>query len=149
MDIGTAIVALFFPMIVWIGIVAAIVAVVRGNFATYSKGKPAGRQPVGRTVPYGSRRVSDYPRPQKGIFDMKPTRPKSKSAFSKRDNDFDTYTARGRKKDFVGGYDKKFTNGQSYRRARGMQFSHTYNGHEPWDKCLPKEKDPWDKDFYV
>ena len=55
-----------------------------------------------------------------------------------------------RKKDFVSGYDRKLkTDRVSQHRAQRRQYSHTYDGHEPWDKCMPKEKDPWDKDFYV
>ena len=34
------------------------------------------------------------------------------------------------------------------KRGENMRFSHVYDGHEPWDKCIPPEKDPWDKDFY-
>ena len=34
------------------------------------------------------------------------------------------------------------------KRGENMRFSHIYDGHEPWDKCIPPEKDPWDKDFY-
>ena len=34
------------------------------------------------------------------------------------------------------------------KRGENMHFSHIYDGHEPWDKCIPPEKDPWDKDFY-
>ena len=92
---------------------------------------------------------------QKGLFDMKlgkGTEKKQKSGdFGMfRSTDFDDYSAMGRKKDFVSGYDKKFARGgRRTQRAAGMQYSHTYNGHEPWDKCLPKEKDPWDKDFYA
>lgn len=34
-----------------------------------------------------------------------------------------------------------------FAKSRIKQYSHTFEGHEPWDSCLPKEKDPWDKDF--
>lgn len=34
------------------------------------------------------------------------------------------------------------------KSGENMRFSSTYDGHEPWDKCIPPEKDPWDKDFY-
>ena len=62
---------------------------------------------------------------------------------------YDKYdTKRKRGQDFVSGYDRKYSGGVSQRRAADMQFSHVYDGHEPWDDCLPKEKDPWDKDFY-
>ena len=44
------------------------------------------------------------------------------------------------------GYDRTYIDTQSNRRR---QYSHTFDGHEPWDDCLPKEKDPWDKDFYA
>ena len=68
-------------------------------------------------------------------------------------SDFDDYSAvraRGPKTDYVSGYDRNYADGSSARRYNlGMQYSHTYDGHEPWDDCLPKEKDPWDKDFYT
>jgi len=140
----------FIPMLIWIGIVAGIVAAVKGNF----RRKSSQRQPMARrrTAP---RRMPQRPQMQKGLFDMKTDKnsPKPKISFSMgksfRNTDYDEYTARGRRKDVVTGYDRKISGGTSYRRAAGMQFSHTYDGHEPWDKCLPKEKDPWDKDFYT
>ena len=68
-------------------------------------------------------------------------------------SDYDNYEkhrARGRSKDYTTGYDKRYSKGGTgYRQSKSMQYSHTYDGHEPWDDCLPKEKDPWDKDFYV
>ncbi len=47
------------------------------------------------------------------------------------------------------GYSRKNSYGAAYRKARNMRFSHMYDGHDPWDDCIPKEKDPWDKDFYA
>lgn len=65
-----------------------------------------------------------------------------------KNTEFDTYRAKGLKKDFVSGYDKKYSDGTvRHYHSENMQYSHTYDGHEPWDSCLPKEKDPWDKDF--
>lgn len=151
----------FFPMVIWIGIIAAIITAVKGNFkrtsrpgqSADSRRKPAVNK-AGR--PQTSIRTSgNRPQMQKGLFDMdtgeKPAKPKMTFSLGKsfRNTDFDEYTARGRRKDVVTGYDRKISGGTSYRRAAGMQFSHTYDGHEPWDECLPKEKDPWDKDFYT
>ncbi len=65
-----------------------------------------------------------------------------------KNNEFDTYQAKGVKKDFVSGYDKKYSSRTvRHNHSQDMQYSHTYDGHEPWDSCLPKEKDPWDKNF--
>ena len=58
-----------------------------------------------------------------------------------------TFAGRERRNDrTVTGYDRNFV---SSRSESARQYSHTYDGHEPWDDCLPKEKDPWDKDFYA
>ena len=43
---------------------------------------------------------------------------------------------------------KKTRYAHKVKRGENMRFSHIYDGHEPWDKCIPPEKDPWDKDFY-
>lgn len=53
-------------------------------------------------------------------------------------------------KNYDAGYDRRYekdTGGIRYEQSRIKKLSHTFDGHEPWDKCIPKEKDPWDKDF--
>ena len=58
-----------------------------------------------------------------------------------------TFAGKERRNDrTVTGYDRNFV---SSRSETARQYSHTFDGHEPWDDCLPKEKDPWDKDFYA
>lgn len=72
------------------------------------------------------------------------------SFFNSDFDDYSSVSAKGPKADYVSGYDRNYADGSSARRYNlGMQYSHTYDGHEPWDDCLPKEKDPWDKDFYT
>lgn len=43
---------------------------------------------------------------------------------------------------------KKTNYSHNIKKGENMRFSHIYDGHEPWDDCIPPEKDPWDKDFY-
>lgn len=146
---------LFFPFVIWVGVVSMIVIAVKSNFRT--RGTPPNRQGSSMGT-YQSRKTAQRPtrqRPQmeKGLFDMDINRTgrqkkKTVSGSSFGNTGFDTYTAKGRRKDFVSGYDKKLT-GRAGRNSARVQYSHTYDGHEPWDKCLPKEKDPWDKDFYA
>ena len=135
------------PVVFWLFIVMLIIAVSK------PRRRPQSRTSRGRTVQ--SSRSFTRPQMQKGLFDMNlgkgaEKRQKSGDFGMFRNTEFDDYSAKGRKKDFVTGYDKKLAKGgKRAKRAAGMQYSHTYDGHEPWDKCLPKEKDPWDKDFYA
>ena len=153
---------ILFPVIIWRFIVLVIINAVKGNFKK-SPGHRAQQHSTANSRGFTKQQPTvkmSYNRPQmqKGLFDMdlNKGRPAKKEkgpfAFGKSFSatDFDDYQAKGRMKDFVSGYDKKLkTNKVSQRRAQGMQYSHTYDGHEPWDDCLPKEKDPWDKDFYA
>lgn len=69
-------------------------------------------------------------------------------------SDFDDYSkgkkqSDGHAKKTSAGYSRSMANNEDkMHRASHMQYSHTYDGHEPWDDCMPKEKDPWDEDFY-
>lgn len=156
----------FIPVIFWVAIVSIIVSVSKsgrrvqrptqmrttrntstqryvGGGSSFSKPKP--------TIKTNSER----PKMKEGLFDMslgKVDDKKKKSSIGKsfRNTDFDVYEAKGRLKDLVSGYDKELkTSKVKMKRASHMQYSHTYDGHEPWDDCLPKEKDPWDPDFYA
>ena len=135
------------PIVFWLFIVMLIIRVSK------PRSRPQARSNRGR-VRQPARSFS-RPQMQKGLFDMNlgkgaEKRQKSGDFGMFRNTEFDDYSAKGRKKDFVSGYDKKLAKGgKRTKRAAGMQYSHTYDGHEPWDKCLPKEKDPWDKDFYA
>lgn len=72
------------------------------------------------------------------------------SFFNSDFDDYSSVSAKGPKTDYVSGYNRNYADGSAAHRYNlGMQYSHTYDGHEPWDDCLPKEKDPWDKDFYT
>lgn len=143
------------PVIFWAFIVMLVIAVSKpkrrpGQTVGRSRSRPGNFTKPRQTV----RTSAARPKMQEGLFDMnlgnKGEKKKGLSAGSFRNSDFDDYSAKGRKKDFVSGYDRKLAKGSySHRRAATVQYSHTYDGHEPWDKCLPKEKDPWDKDFYV
>lgn len=144
------------PVVFWLFIVMLIIAVSK------PKHRPT-QMRTGTQTRAGSfsrpkqtiRTSADRPRMQEGLFDMDLGRKttEKKKGFSLgafRNTKFDDYSAKGRKKDFVSGYDKKLSKGgYATKRAANMQYSHTYDGHEPWDECLPKEKDPWDKDFYT
>lgn len=153
------IIFIMFPFLIWLFILLVIINAVKGNFKK-SPGHRSQQTTVNRNRGYTKqqptiRMSADRPKMQQGLFDMNLGKgKKEKKSFgfgtSHGNSDFDKYEARGRLKDFVSGYDRKLkTNKVSQRRARNMQFSHTYDGHEPWDDCLPKEKDPWDKDFYA
>ncbi len=131
------IIILFFPMIVWFVIVGTIVGVVKANQSKHSRNRRAN---------YGSRPTANRPQMQKDLYERKSSPSKQRKTFF-GNSGYDDYNAKGRKKDFVSGYDKRYSTSRSYRQASRTQYTHTYNGHEPWDKCLPKEKDPWDKDF--
>lgn len=60
--------------------------------------------------------------------------------FSKKNSGFDDYPARN--------ISKKEFGKIHIKNADSMTYSHIYEGHEPWDDCLPKEKDPWEKGFF-
>ena len=143
------------PVIFWAFIVMLIIAVSRPKHRPGQTGGRSRSRPGSFTKPRQTVRTSAArPKMREGLFDMnlgkKDERKKGLSVGSFRNSDFDDYSTIGRKKDFVSGYDRKLSkNTARHRRAATMQYSHTYDGHEPWDKCLPKEKDPWDKDFYV
>ncbi|MBP0980320.1 MAG: hypothetical protein J6Q18_02015 [Oscillospiraceae bacterium] len=135
------------PIVFWLFIVMLIIR------TSKPRRRPHARSNRGR-VRQPARSFS-RPQMQKGLFDMdlnRKTEKKQKKADGGmfRNAGYDDYSVLGRKKDFVSGYDKRLKqDGYRQRRATHMQYSHTYDGHEPWDKCLPKEKDPWDKDFYA
>ena len=141
------------PFVFWIFIVMLIVAVSSSGRSRRSAQQR--RRPTAQRYPSArkntGRVASARPQMEKSLFDMKPGRekPGKEKRFSLSDmlskTGFDRYEAKGREKDFVNGYDRTI----NVKKAQYMQFSHTYDGHEPWDDCLPKEKDPWDKDFYV
>lgn len=141
------------PFVFWIFIVMLIIAV--SSSGKSRRSAQQGQRPTAQRYPSArkntGRVASVRPQMEKGLFDMKLGREKQgkEKSFSLSDmlnkTGFDRYEAKGRKKDFVDGYDRTI----NVKKAQHMQYSHTYDGHEPWDDCLPKEKDPWDKDFYV
>ena len=141
------------PVLFWLFIVMLIIAVSkpkRRPQQNYRKDSGYGQSGTKRTV----RKSFDRPKMQEGLFDIKLGKSGSKKADKKNtifgNTDFDDYSVIGRKKDYVSGYDEKYAKENMWsRRSTAMQYSHTYDGHEPWDDCLPKEKDPWDKDFYT
>ena len=161
MNIG--ILFFFFPFLVWAIGIGAIMLAVKGNFKRANRRSansvPRHSRQTGRSFskPQPTVRMSARrPQVEKGLLDMdlsreKKTKEKKGISFgSFRNTGYDTYETKGRRKDLVTGYNRKIKGSrQRMRRARGMQYSHTYDGHEPWDKCLPKEKDPWDPDFYA
>lgn len=58
---------------------------------------------------------------------------------------YDDYSSIGS----ASGYNRDiFDDKNAMANAFRVQYSHTYDGHEPWDKCLPREKDPWEDGFY-
>lgn len=152
MNIGLFIVI---PVVFWLFIVVLIIAVSKPrrrasqNMGSDSAGRkyPQTRAKHGRS----DRKGFERPKMQEGLFDMK----LGKSGANKQkqtifsNTGYDDYSSLSRKKDYTGDYDKKYSKDSRYsRQSAARQYSHTYNGHEPWDKCIPKEKDPWDKDFY-
>ena len=142
----------FFPFFVWAVGIGAIALAVKGNFSRERKRQ--GRQPARTSYGTAGRVSAQRPQMEKGLFDMdlnrkSPQKDKKTVSFGPlRNTGYDKYEVKGRRKDLVTGYNKKLKDSPiQMRRAQGMQYSHTYDGHEPWDKCLPKEKDPWDPDF--
>lgn len=130
-----------FPALVWLFIIIRIVSAVK---------KPAskGRQTTARTTrsTTGNYKPKNAPKTELGGL--------KKLASSFGNTDFDDYSKNKKHSD---GHAGKTTSGYSrslskdhdkMHKASHMQYSHTYDGHEPWDDCMPKEKDPWDKDFY-
>lgn len=125
------------------------------NNYTTSYGQAVRTQQVKRAVP------NKQPAPRKRPVPHTATR--NKKAESRRlldgmqlgksffNSDFDTYTSYSERQStakYVSGYDKDYLRGgANFKNSLKMQYSHTYDGHEPWDDCLPKEKDPWDKNF--
>ena len=142
------------PVVFWCFIVGLIITVAkpkrRGQSATRTVSQ---RNTAGRVTPRRNTKLNfDRPKMREGLFDInlgkKPQKQTKNTMFS--NTGYDDYSVIGRKKDYVSGYDKKYSKENVWsRRSTAMQYSHTYDGHEPWDKCLPKEKDPWDKDFYA
>ena len=139
------------PFLFWLFIVMLIIAVSKSGAKSRRPGRARAPQRMATSrKPAQNGRVSSVrPKMQEGLFDMSlgkdSTSKKKMSLGSFRNTGFDKYETKGRRKDLVTGYDRTV----NVKRAANMQFSHTYDGHEPWDKCLPKEKDPWDKDFYA
>lgn len=162
------------PLLVWGVGILGVIRSVSANFRNSpghraQQNRPAqGRSPQGygnmgraQPSPYLTKQQptvkmsAQRPQMQKGLFDMDTNKGRGKTDKSPvsgmfRNSGYDKYETKGRRKDLVTGYDRRIQKNQvTLKRARGMQYSHTYDGHEPWDKCLPKEKDPWDKDFYA
>ena len=147
------------PVLFWLFIVMLIIAISKPKHRSTQMGRGSSatqRYPGNisdRVAPHPSGKTNfDRPKMREGLFEMKlgksEEKKKSTSFFS--NTDFDDYSVLSRKKDYVTGYDKKYAKGGVWaRQSKAKQYSHTYDGHEPWDKCIPKEKDPWDKDFYV
>lgn len=140
---------MFFPILMWIFIVLMVVAAKSSIRHSKNQQTNIPQTPQNSRVQPLQNRNNTYSR------NPSPGATKKKYGLNNRsfhNNDFDSYEmyeAKGRKQDYVSGYDKKFNhNGRNYKHNAEMQYSHNYNGHEPWDDCLPKEKDPWDKDFY-
>ena len=136
------------PVVFWLFIVMLIIAVDKPKHRpqqTYRNGGPQR---------HTAKPTFNRPEIQKGLFDIKldklPRRQAKQKPSMFGNTGFDDYSVLSRKKDYVSGYDKKYSKENIWsRRSISRQYSHTYDGHEPWDECLPKEKDPWDKDFYV
>ena len=131
------------PVVFWFFIVMLVIAV----------SKPKHRPTQRYSGRLAEKPTFNRPKMREGLFDIKlgkSTQKKEKQGIF-TNTGFDDYSVIGRKKDYVSGYDKKYAKSSSVwaRQSTAKQYSHTYDGHEPWDKCLPKEKDPWGKDFYV
>ncbi|MEG2192375.1 MAG: hypothetical protein RRX95_03750 [Oscillospiraceae bacterium] len=62
-------------------------------------------------------------------------------AFVNRQSDEEKYATGYKQKHSLSSYYPPF------KKSQIKQYSHTFNGSEPWDKSIPKEKDPWDKNF--
>ena len=143
------------PVLFWLFIVMLVIAVAkpaRRNIGSPRQSSSSQRYSGGYTKPVQMTKSFDRPKMREGLFDMKlgksPQKKDKQGIFT--NTDFDDYSVLSRKKDYVTGYNKKYAKDSIWsRRSTTKQYSHTYDGHEPWDKCMPKEKDPWDKDFYV
>ena len=140
------------PIVFWLFMLMLIIAVAKPRRRPTQMGRNDQRYSagtVGRVSPRQSTKTNfDRPKMQEGLFEMKLGSPnvKKKDSGIFSNTGYDDYSAIGRKKD----YDKKYAKGSIWaKRSTAKQYSHTYDGHEPWDKCMPKEKDPWDKDFYT
>lgn len=88
---------------------------------------------------------------KRGQFMQKVYSRRANASFFNSDyDDYSRVSAKAPGTDYISGYDRNYSPGSAgFRESARMQYSHTYDGHEPWDDCLPKEKDPWDKDFYI
>ncbi len=139
------------PVLFWLFIVMLIIAVSKPKRRPQRNyRKDSATQRYRQTT----RKNFERPKMQEGLFDIKLGKSVGRKAEKKNtifsNTGFDDYSAIGRKKDYVTGYDKNYSKENMWsRHSTAMQYSHTYDGHEPWDECLPKEKDPWDKDFYT
>ena len=139
------------PVLFWLFIVMLIIAVSKPKRRPQQNYR---KDSAPQRYQHTARKSFDRPKMQEGLFDIKLGKSGGKKADKKNtmfgNTGFDDYSAIGRKKDYVTGYDKKYSKDNMWsRHSSAMQYSHTYDGHEPWDDCLPKEKDPWDKDFYT
>lgn len=158
---------LFMPIImfiIWVAVIGIITTVMKNVISSGARqSHPQSRRPAPTIQTSSAPKRPQSDNPFEGTFlgslmevpQEKPAKEKKATVSHKsfHNSDFDSYEshrAKGRGKDYTTGYNKDFSKGGSdYRRSKAMQYSHTYDGHEPWDDCLPKEKDPWDKDFYV
>ena len=145
---------LIVPVLFWMFVVMLIIAVAKPKHRPTQTGRGSSvAQNYGRVASRQSTKTNfDRPKMREGLFEMKlgKSEEKNKSTSFFSNTGFDDYSVLSRKKDYVTGYDKKYAKGGIWaRQSKAKQYSHTYDGHEPWDKCIPKEKDPWDKDFYV
>ena len=157
---------LFMPIvmfIIWFAVISIIVTVMKTVISGGARqSQPQSRRPA----PTVQTRREPQRREPKPLGSFETVFPETKTTATQQEesrattlhksfhnSDYDNYEkhrARGRSKDYTTGYDKRYSKGGTgYRQSKSMQYSHTYDGHEPWDDCLPKEKDPWDKDFYV
>ena len=146
------------PVVFWFFIVMLVIAVSKPRSRSNSMGRGGLNSQrhlsgtAGRFTPRERSKSFERPKMQDGLFEIKlgKTRETKKPSSLFSNTGFDDYSVIGRKKDFVSGYDKKYAKNSVWtKHSTAKQYSHTYDGHEPWDKCLPKEKDPWDKDFYT
>ena len=147
------------PILFWLFVLMLVIAVAKpkrrptqtGRNQTYTQSYSTGAS--GSVTPRQSTKPAfNRPEMREGLFEMKlgKSEEKKKTSTFFSNTGYDDYSVLNRKKDYVSGYDKKYSKESIWsRQSSAKQYSHTYNGHEPWDKCLPKEKDPWDKDFYV
>ncbi len=153
------------PRLVWLFIVTRVIRIAtknarRGKKRTTARTQQQRVQRLSNANPAnsangpakwdtGSRKLANQ---AKSYKPQNPAKTELSGRGSFRDAGFDDYSSasHSQRVKTTTGYNRKLaTDEHAMRHSANMQYSHTYDGHEPWDKCMPKEKDPWDKDFYA